>query len=112
MTEATFRAKRRQKFLTEKYFKLNAAFLVQMVAAGHEGIENGRSEGSADASSQGGIFKDKLKLVRLHYTAGESIESLKPLYADAMRWFAEWHRAEEAFARTSPNTTPKKSTLT
>ncbi len=99
MTEATFRIKRRQKFLTEKYFKLNVGFHELLIGAGHEGMASDLAAGRVDSSSQGGIFKDKLKLIRLHYTAGEPIESLKPLYADAMHWFAEWHRAEEASAQ-------------
>ncbi len=97
MTESTFRTKRRQKFLTEKYFKLNAALHELLIGAGHEGMANDRATGRVDSSSQGGIFKDKLKLVRLHYTAGEPIESLKPLYTDVMHWLAEWHRAHEAY---------------
>lgn len=99
MTEANFRIKRRQKFLTEKYFKLNIAFHELLIGASHEGMADDRVAGRVESSSQGAIFKDKLKLLRLHYTAGEPIESLKPLYADAMHWFAEWHRAEEASAQ-------------
>lgn len=98
MTEEAFRAKRRQKFLTEKYFKLNAHDLERGIPFHLEGIENGRAQGNFDSSSQGGVFKDKLKLVRLHYTAGEPIESLKPLYADAMVWFGKWHEAEYEYS--------------
>jgi Domain of unknown function (DUF1911) len=97
MTEAAFRAKRRQKFLTEKYFGLNDAELVAGIPIQLEGRDRVRREGVVDSASEAGIFKDKLKLFRLHYTAGEPIESLKSLYADAMHWFGEWHRAESAY---------------
>jgi Domain of unknown function (DUF1911)/Domain of unknown function (DUF1910) len=97
MTEAAFRERRRQRFLTEKYFKLNAHELVRGIPLQVEGIKRTHAEGSIDSAGEAGIFKDKLKLVRLHYTAGEPIESLKPLFADAMHWFAEWHRADETY---------------
>jgi hypothetical protein len=97
MSEAEFRTKRRQKFLTEKYFKLNSAELAAGIPIQLEGRDRVRAEGVVDSASEAGIFKDKLKLLRLHYTAGEPIESLRPLYADAMHWFAEWHRAHEAY---------------
>jgi Domain of unknown function (DUF1911) len=97
MTEEAFRANRRQKFLTEKYYKLNLAFSDLMLEAGMEGLVNARAMGKVDSVSEGSLFKDKLSLLELHYTAGEPIESLKPLYADAMRWFARWHRAHEEY---------------
>lgn len=97
MTEAAFRTKRRQKFLTEKYFKLNQAELAASFEAMYGAIPRRAAEGKFDASMQDGLFKNKLKLLRLHYTAGEPIESLRPLYADVMHWFAEWHRAHEAY---------------
>ncbi len=97
MTEASFRAKRRQKFLTEKYFKLNGPSYELLVDASHEGMADDRAAGRSTPAAREAIFKDRLKLLRLHYTAGEPIESLKPLYSDATHWFAEWHRAEEAF---------------
>jgi hypothetical protein len=73
MSEADFRSKRRQKFLTEKYFLLNAKLLAALVTAGSEGIENVRRSGSWTSDVHAGIFKDKLKLLRLHYTAGDPI---------------------------------------
>jgi Domain of unknown function (DUF1911)/Domain of unknown function (DUF1910) len=97
MTEAAFRDKRRQKFLTEKYFKLNQVELAASFEAMRDAIPRRSSEGTIDSSMQDGIFKNRLKLLRLHYTAGAPIESLKPLYADAMHWFADWHRAHEAY---------------
>ena len=98
MTEAEFRKRRRQKFLTARYFKLNVALQITLVKAGKEAIDSDREAGSFDAAPYGGIFKDKLKLLRLHYTAGEPIESLKPLYADALHWFEEWHKAEYTYS--------------
>lgn len=94
MSEATFRTKRRQKFLTEKYFKLNIADLKSSLA----NFEVARTDELArqsfvDPSTQESSFKWALKLLRLNYTAGEPIEVLRPLYAEAMKWFREWHIA-------------------
>ena len=93
MSEAEFRAKRRQKFLTEKYFVLNKSLLGQFVQISSDLVEEKRAAGKVDDSAQDSAFKDSLKLFYLHYTAGEPIESLRPLFADAMKWFEEWHRA-------------------
>jgi hypothetical protein len=95
MTEASFRDERRQKFLTEKYFKLNRAYCEDEIVQNAKAIADNVflvSE-SPFAGIRGSSFKNQLKLLRLHYTAGGSIESLKPLFADAMKWFGEWHRA-------------------
>jgi Domain of unknown function (DUF1911)/Domain of unknown function (DUF1910) len=107
MTEATFRARRRQKFLTEKYFKLNKIELIGSAQARLDVIPSRLVEGKLDSSMQAGIFKDKLKMLRLHYTAGEPIESLKPQYTEAMRWFAEWHRAHEVYRADIQKETPE-----
>jgi len=93
MSEAEFRKKRRQKFLTEKYFQLNRTLHAMLTGIDAETIERKRQEGRFDSSSQGSLFKGRLKLLRLHYTAGEPIETLKPLYAEVMTWFGEWHLA-------------------
>jgi len=98
MTEAKSRAKRRQKFLTEKYYALNQRLFEILEVAGHKGIINDKENGSPDSSGQGGLFKRKLALLELHYTAGESIESLKPFYADVIQWFGKWHVAEAEYA--------------
>lgn len=95
MTEAEFRQRRRQKFLTEKYFLLNAnaiAFLKSEAvrAIAEKGVD-------FDSFREGNVFQKSLQLLRLHYTAGEPVESLKPLYADALRWFGEWHKAEHEY---------------
>jgi len=100
MREAEFRIKRRQKFLTEKYFKLNASMWSDDIYEDEKAI---RAEvlpvsDVVFASLRGGVFKSATNLLRLHYTAGEPIETLKPLYAEVMTWFGEWHRAESLYA--------------
>lgn len=97
MTEAAFRAKRRQKFLTEQYFLLNGRMLQQGFPFYELGIASNRAKGDFDCSGQGGICKDRLKLLRLRYTAGEPIETLKPLYADVVDWLGRWHRAYDEY---------------
>jgi hypothetical protein len=97
MTEEAFRAKRRQPFLTEKYFKLNLHALNHLIQVSLDAIPPRKAAGDFDSFGEGGVFKDKMNLLRLHYTAGEPIETLRPLYADAMKWFAAWHEAEEKY---------------
>jgi Domain of unknown function (DUF1911) len=98
MTEAEFRQKRRQKFLTEKYFELNNTTLKLFVAGGLEALPSRKESGDLDSFGEGGVFKDELKLLRLHYTAGAPMESLRPLFAVVMKWFVEWHRAENKYS--------------
>jgi len=107
MSEADFRANRRQKFLTEKYFRLNQIFLGMLVEAGLEAIRSEQEVGNFDCSSQGGVFKDKLKLLRLNYTAGAQIEAVKPLYSEAMKWFEEWHHADHLWTEARIKETGK-----
>lgn len=100
MSEEAFRAKRRQKFLTEKYFKLNVADLKNSLA----NFEVARADELArqsfvDPSTESSSFKWSLKLLRLNYTAGEPIEAIRPIYAAAMRWFRDWHQAEENYSK-------------
>jgi Domain of unknown function (DUF1911) len=97
MSEAEFRTRRRQKFLTEKYYKLNRTSLAGLLAAMKEGLNRETAEGVIDSQFQDGIFKNRLQLLTLQYTAGEPIESLIPLYADVAQWFAELHRAHEMY---------------
>jgi hypothetical protein len=99
MTEEAFRAKRRQPFLTERYFELNEIDIARSIRNNETVIAEERDTGKCDSSSYGSRFKNTLKLLRLHYTAGESIETLKSPYADTMKWFTEWHRAEEEYSR-------------
>jgi Domain of unknown function (DUF1911)/Domain of unknown function (DUF1910) len=98
MTEEAFRIKRRQKFLTKRYFKLNSSALTYLMGETLNAIPQRHAGGDLDPFGEGGMFKDSLKLLRLHYTAGEPIESLRPLYAEAMKWFEEWHRAEDTYS--------------
>ncbi|SFZ77387.1 protein of unknown function [Chitinimonas taiwanensis DSM 18899] len=56
------------------------------------------SSDTAYTAVRGGAFKSALKLVRLHYTAGQNIESLHSLYSEAMNWFEAWHKSEHEFA--------------
>jgi hypothetical protein len=98
MSEAEFRAKRRQKFLTEKYFGLNEIELAESREVMLQTLIRKRAEGKIDSSTEDGIFKNALKLLFLHYTAGQPIESLRPLYAEAMKWFEAWHAAERNYS--------------
>jgi len=97
MSEASFRSKRRQKFLTEKYFNLNVIDIGRSLANAQIVREEDQRSGRVKPSTEGLSFKSQLKLLRLHYTAGEPIESLKPLYAEAVKWFEQWHFAYRAY---------------
>ncbi|MEW5787878.1 MAG: PoNe immunity protein domain-containing protein [Pseudomonadota bacterium] len=97
MSEAEFRTKRRQKFLTEHYFKFNNIDIARSIGNFQAVVIREKSEDTRDPTSHGQIFKKKFDLLRLHYTAGEPIETLKPLYNEAMHWFREWHEAYRAY---------------
>jgi hypothetical protein len=94
MTEEAFRAKRRQKFLNEKYFEINKKWLTRLIQENEKVDESGlTSVDPAYPGVFGSTFKEKLNLLRLHYTAGEPIESLSAMHVDAMKWFDLWHVA-------------------
>jgi hypothetical protein len=98
MTEAEFRPKRRQKFLTSRHFQLNRQDIQSRLGAIADGAAADRQRGVVDPSNEGAAFKEHLKLLRLLYTAGEPIETLRPVYRNVTHWLAEWHRAETAYA--------------
>jgi len=99
MTADEFRAKRRQKFLTEQYYQLNLIDLARSTEAYSQGIINLRAENDWDSVGQGSLFKAKLKFLELHYTAGRPVEELKPLYDDVMKALGEWHVAEHEYSK-------------
>jgi hypothetical protein len=99
MTEAEFRTRRRQQFLTQTYFRLNGSYCQEEVDLNAKAIASKvfGPDNSSFAGVRGSSFKNAIKLLRLHYTAGEPIESLRPLYAEAMKWFTEWHQAYRTY---------------
>jgi len=99
MTEAEFRARRRQKYLTAKYFELNQKELAHSIARSVKYLPIRKAEGDLEPFGEGGIFKNHLKLLRLHYTAGEPIEALVPLYSEAIKWLRTWHEADVVHVR-------------
>jgi Domain of unknown function (DUF1911)/Domain of unknown function (DUF1910) len=99
MTPEAFRAKRRQKFLTEKYFKLNLEALRLLTQASLDSIHERAGDHSHQSSGQDSVFEDKLNLLKLYYTAGRSIEELRPLFADVMTALGEWHVAEHEYSK-------------
>lgn len=100
MTAESFRAKRRQKFLTEQYFELNIAHLLKSNRADARGLSNRLARGNLDPVSQGGIFRDRLSLLELHYTAGCPIEELRPLFADVLTALGEWNDADRVYVKS------------
>ncbi|SFZ77390.1 PoNe immunity protein domain-containing protein [Chitinimonas taiwanensis] len=94
MTEANFRNQRRQKFLTEKYFQLNYAFCKDEIAQNTATINSKQFLPSEIPYSgiPGSSFKNQLKLIRLTFTSGASIDSLHQLYTDAVNFFEIWHQ--------------------
>lgn len=100
MTPTGFRDQRRQKFLPPAYFALNIKDLEMNFEAYREGIAHSKAKGDYEASSQGGIFRDKLNLLELHYTAGCAIEELKPLYADVIQALGEWNDAYRTYVHS------------
>ena len=99
MTAEAFRAKRRQKFLTDEYFGLNLKAIHLLTQASLGAIQERAGDHSHESSGQNSIFEDKLNLLKLHYTAGCAVEELRPLFADVMRAFGEWHVAEHEYSK-------------
>ncbi|MDR2187951.1 MAG: DUF1911 domain-containing protein [Azonexus sp.] len=100
MTAAEFRAKRRQKFLTEQYYFLNKKWLAKLLHENSKLDESGLTIGDlAYAGVFGSIFKERLNILKLEYTAGSPIETLKPLYADVTKALGEWHAVYHQFRR-------------
>lgn len=87
-----FKAKRRQKFLTAKYFDLNNEYLDSCVPRRESVITRDAGQGKEPVGYYL-LFHDALSRLRLHYTAGEPIESLLPLYDDVMHQLWQWHVA-------------------
>lgn len=99
MTAETFRAQRRQKFLTEQYYQLNQSLLKLLVETQLGNMKESNAANEPDSSSAGGIFKDKLKFFKLHYTAGCPIAQLKPLYADVVHALGDWNDAYRIYIK-------------
>ena len=104
MTAEAFRARRRQKFLTEQYFELNLLHLGDNNEADREGTIIRQARGSLEPVGQGGIFKDGLNLLKLHYTAGCAIDELRPLFAEVIGALAEWNNAYRIYIKSLDDT--------
>lgn len=99
MTEATFRAQRRQEFLSEDYAALNDEFLKIGIDHYRKGIKNLRDRGNLEPAGQYGIFRDKLDILKLHYTAGYAIDDLPALYSDALKALEDWNEGYREYIR-------------
>ena len=99
MTAEKFDAKRRQTFLTERYYRLNQELAKLLTEASLEAIKEMGGVQRSEPASQGSIFNDKLEILKLHYTAGCPIEDLRPRYAEVIRALGEWHAAEHEYSK-------------
>jgi hypothetical protein len=100
MTEEVFRAHRRQKFLSEKLYRLNLKWHRESLDEKSKIKKAGLTPNDvAYSPAFGSVFKEYLELLKLHYTAGDPIESLVPLYAETTRWFGAWNIAEGEYAQ-------------
>ena len=91
MQAENFQSVRRQKFLSESYFKLNVADISRSIEDKREGILSRQARGNLDPVGQAGIFQDKLDLLKLYYTAGWPIDEIQPQYSDALMAFENWN---------------------
>ncbi|MBH9578884.1 PoNe immunity protein domain-containing protein [Inhella proteolytica] len=80
--------------MTSKYFTLNRADINVCIDTLLLSKTSDREALRIDPSTEGGVFKERLKLLRLHYTAGEPIDSLRLLFLESMQWFRDWHSAD------------------
>lgn len=87
-----FKTKRRQKFLSAKYFDLNNEYLDSCAPRRESVIARDAGQGTEPVGHYL-LFHDALSRLRLHYTAGEPIESLLPLYDEVMHQLWQWHVA-------------------
>ena len=99
MTAEAFRAKRRQKFLTEHYYKLNLKTFKFLMSESDKALLERKAAGDLDPFGEAGKFKDLLDILKLHYTAGCAIEELIPLYGNVMTALGEWHAAEHEYSK-------------
>ncbi|MFT4020170.1 MAG: DUF1911 domain-containing protein [Acinetobacter sp.] len=99
MTPEEFRAKHRQKFLNFQHYHLNLDDLSEDLKIQAQAIINLHAQNDFEPLGQGGTFKARLNLLKLHYTAGCSIEQIEPLYADVIHALGEWHAAYHDYIR-------------
>lgn len=95
MPSFKFDTVRRQKFLPEEFFLRNLLLLQGLIEISYNSIETLKIEGNFSPTGQYQIFKHRLNLVKLHYTAGSDIGSLIALYrdvVDAVRELTAAHR--------------------
>ncbi len=94
MTAEEFRAKRRQKFLTEQYYKLNSRWLNLLIEENNKLDSSGITVGDVEfAGVFGSTFKERLNILKLKYTSGCTIEELRSFYADVVNALVQWHDA-------------------
>lgn len=86
-----FRGQRRQAFLTWEYYRLNDEWIQQCGSLLRDSIAERRANGNFKPLGQRGVFVELLNRVLLHYTAGESLESVSQLFDDMFSWFCKWH---------------------
>ena len=86
-----FREKRRQQFLTHEYFEINRQWLGECIQLNTETLKRDRAEGNITPFAQRRHFSHDRENLLLHYTAGASIDSLRPLFEEMLTWFKLWH---------------------
>jgi len=95
MTPADFRTERRQKYLNLEYYLLNQKNLEAGISIEMELMQR-EKKGETDSKPTGarGAFKDRLDLLKLHYTAGVPVAGLQPHYDKVMVALKGWQEAD------------------
>jgi Domain of unknown function (DUF1911)/Domain of unknown function (DUF1910) len=100
MTEAEFRAMRRQKYLTEQYFQLNKRAMATLSEASRSASQKTTGDKSRDSASEMMLFQDALNEMKLEYTAGSKVEELRLRYPSVLAALSEWHEAEHNYSQS------------
>lgn len=88
---AEFETKRRQKFLTLDVFQRNERWIQTLHESNLGTIARLRREGDLEPFGQHAHFDHDLQRLQLHYTAGDSIEDLLPLFDEVLLWLSLWN---------------------
>jgi hypothetical protein len=101
MTPAEFRTERRQKYLNLEYYLLNQKNLEAGINIETELMQREKEdETTSKPTGARGVFKDRLDLLKLHYTAGVPVADLQPHYDKVIVALKGWQTAHLLYIKS------------